>query len=440
MEAPNILGDLNRDKPNDSIELNLVSDKNILYDISIFILSDKICFNAESKYNFPQKKYKNEYTLEQIKENIFFYLHENIKEIYDELDSIIKNLKEKNELNILEETNKIIIRVPLPSIKIKECLFEMNEIPISTQQQFAEVFIKLNEIQKENSEIKNESKEIKQINNELKDQNNELKKKINEINQQNNKLQEQIIVLDDKNNELKKQNNELKIQNDGLKKKIDEVIQLSNELKNQTLEIKNDIIKELKDYNKKTMQKAYNNIDHINEIITIIEQEKRKMKSQKEEQRENDLKLIAKWIDSSLKINFQLIYRKSTHGDTPNDFHWYCDNKGKTVTIIETKDGMRFGGFKNDSWDTKGWKKNTKDFVFSLNRKVKYSHCGEGDSTFGNIDYGPNFGNSSPGEISFYKSLNIGRNINDKYNTNGELNMKKDYFEAVEVDVYKVTF
>ena len=158
MEAPNILGNLNRDKPNDSIELNLVSDKNILYDISIFVLSDKICLNAESKYNFPQKKYKNEYTLDQIKENKFFYLHENIKEIYDELDSIIKNLKEKNELNILEETNKIIIRVPLPSIKIKECLFEMKEIAISTQQQFGEVFIKLNEIQKENSEIKRRAK------------------------------------------------------------------------------------------------------------------------------------------------------------------------------------------------------------------------------------------------------------------------------------------
>ena len=102
---------------------------------------------------------------------------------------------------------------------------------------------------------------------------------------------------------------------------------------------------------------------------------------------------------------------------------------------------MRFGGFKNDSWDTKGWKKNTKDFVFSLNRKIKYNHCGEGDSTYGNIDYGPNFGNSSnPGEITLYKSLNIGRNVNDKFNTNGKLNMKKDYFEADEVDVYKVIF
>ena len=34
----------------------------------------------------------------------------------------------------------------------------------------------------------------------------------------------------------------------------------------------------------------------------------------------------------------------------------------------------------------------------------------------------------------------MGRNVNDKYGTNGELNMHKDYFETVEVDVYKVIY
>ena len=32
--------------------------------------------------------------------------------------------------------------------------------------------------------------------------------------------------------------------------------------------------------------------------------------------------------------------------------------------IIETKEGLRFGGFKNDSWDTKGWKKMQKILFF----------------------------------------------------------------------------
>lgn len=441
MEAPCILGDLPGKKPSISIELNLKSDKDIVYYIYIFIISDKICFVGESKDIFPQKKYKNEYNLEQIKENKFFNLYENIQEIYEELDSIIKNIKEKTELNILEETNKIIIRIPLPSIKIKECLFELNEIEITTKQQFSEIFIKLNEIQKENNEIKKESIEIKQLNNEIKDQNNELKNIINEWDKKNTELKEQISILNDKNDELKQFNNEIKLQNEQLKDKCNEIIQLNNELKSQNKEMKKEIINELKDYVGKTTVKAFEKIDYINQIISNIDQEKKNIIYKKEQERSNDLRLISKWIDPSLKINYELIYKKSRDGDKTEDFHWRCDGKGKTVTIIETKDGMRFGGFKNDSWDTKGWKKNTKDFVFSLNRKVKYNHCGEGDSTYGNIDYGPNFGNSSnPGEINFYKSLNIGRNVNDKYGTNGELNMNKDYFEAIEVDVYKVIF
>ena len=453
MEAPNVLrGKIVEEKPKVFINLELKTDKNILFDITIYYLSDKLYFKGESKDKFPQKKYKKEYTLEEIKENKFFYLYENIKEIYDELDSLINNIKDKNELKLFEETNKIIISIPLPSIKIKECLFEMNEIEVSTEQQFGEVFEKLNEMQistsenyktlkEQNNEIKKKCQEIEQLNNEIKEQNNNLKKNIEELKHQNIELNQKISESNKQNNELKQLNNELNQQNVEIKNQINEIKVLCNELKQQNNQIKEKINNELKDYHTKKTKIALEKIDNINEIINNMDQEKKKIILKKEQQRKNDLNLISKWIDQSQKIEFKLIFKKSIHGDTTNDFHCYCDNKGKTVTIIETKDGYRFGGFKNDSWDTKGWKKNTNDFVFSLNRKFKYKHCGEGDSTYGHIDFGPNFGNSSnPGEITFYKSLNMGRNVNDKYGTNGELNMHKDYFETVEVDVYKVIY
>lgn len=108
--------------------------------------------------------------------------------------------------------------------------------------------------------------------------------------------------------------------------------------------------------------------------------------------------------------------------------------------IIETKEGLRFCGFKNDSWDTKGYKKNTKDFVFSLTSQIQYKHSGEGDSTFGGQDY-VSFGNSgSGGDINFVKSMSIGYNGHCSFRTDRKLNLQKGYFEAVEVEVYRAIY
>ena len=112
----------------------------------------------------------------------------------------------------------------------------------------------------------------------------------------------------------------------------------------------------------------------------------------------------------------------------------------RSFTIIETKEGLKFGGFKNDSWDRKGLKKNNKDFVFSLTRKTKYSH-NNGDSTYSNDDYicfGYNY--CSGGDICFNKTMNIGYNGNYSFQTNQDLNMKKGYFDAKEIEVYRAIY
>ena len=88
---------------------------------------------------FRKKQYSNEYTLDQIKLNKFFFLHENIEEIYQELEPIISKFKKDNEILLLEETNKLILRIPLPSVKIKESLFELNEIMISVEQKLEDI-------------------------------------------------------------------------------------------------------------------------------------------------------------------------------------------------------------------------------------------------------------------------------------------------------------
>ena len=188
-------------------------------------------------------------------------------------------------------------------------------------------------------------------------------------------------------------------------------------------------------------------MDKINFIYKYIDAKQNEERDQVEKinnQKSKEFRLIKSWINSTLdtraSIELQLIYKKSRDGDTINDFHYYCDGKGKTVTIIETKEGLKFGGFKNDSWDTKGWKKNNKDFVFSLTRKTKYSHNNNGDSTKSDNDY-ICFGNSSDNsDIRFYRTMNIGYNGNCSFQTIQDLNMKKGYFEAKEIEVYKAIY
>lgn len=442
--------------------MTLKSDNDIPYDISIYFISEKLYLKAVSKDIFNKKKYSSEYAIDQIKENKFFYLHENIKEIYEELDSIIKNSKNKDEITLLEETNKIILRIPLPSIKIKECLFQICEEVLNMEQSFSEVFYKLSEMQKTDLErynsLKEESKEINQLNNsikkivnELKGQNDELKKQNVELKEQNEKLKEQNDDIEKEISELKTQNDGLKSQNSELKEQIIEIKDLCNSIKEQinnmnkeNNEIKKEIINELKSDNKVNCEKLTEKINNILDYVQLKKEEDRICERRKIIQKEKEFELIKYWINSTLdskqKIELKLIYKKSRDGDYISDFHWKCDNKGKTVIIIETKDGLKFGGFKNDSWDCNGWKRNNKDFVFSLNNLTKYNHNNNGDSTYGTKD-NVCFGNSSAGgDICFKYSMNIGYNGNCSFGTNQMLNMKKGYFEALEVEVYKAVF
>ena len=215
-------------------------------------------------------------------------------------------------------------------------------------------------------------------------------------------------------------------------------------LRNKGDEIENNIIQIIKNDNKSNTNKIMDKINFIYNYIDAKKDEERYQLEKINNQKSKEFRLIKSWINSTLdtraSIELQLIYKKSRDGDTISDFHYYCDGKGKTVTIIETKEGLKFGGFKNDSWDTKGYKKNNKDFVFSLTRKAYYPHNNNGDSTIGTNDY-ICFGSFPDGaDISFRKTMNIGYNGNCSFQTNQDLNMKKGYFEAKEVEVYKAIY
>ena len=46
-----------------------------------------------------------------------------------------------------------------------------------------------------------------------------------------------------------------------------------------------------------------------------------------------------------------LLYRASTDGSTPADFHRCCDNKGPTLVLVKSGEYI-FGGYSSQSWES----------------------------------------------------------------------------------------
>ena len=45
---------------------------------------------------------------------------------------------------------------------------------------------------------------------------------------------------------------------------------------------------------------------------------------------------------------------KSSNGDSYEEFHKLCDNKGTTLVLIKAKEGFIIGGYTIHDWDISG--------------------------------------------------------------------------------------
>ena len=171
--------------------------------------------------------------------------------------------------------------------------------------------------------------------------------------------------------------------------------------------------------------------------MPILKKENEKEKNHKEK----DLETIKNWIAPGKEVKLDLIFKKSREGDTADDFHKYCDNREKTLILIETKEGRKFGGFTYSEWNhSNQWKNNKNDLVFSLDLNKKYKNEGN-SSTLGDKNNGPIFGwclLSKDVDIVLWKSLNTGFSGNSEcFRTNYELNNNNKNFETKELEVYQ---
>jgi hypothetical protein len=128
---------------------------------------------------------------------------------------------------------------------------------------------------------------------------------------------------------------------------------------------------------------------------------------------EDEISKLKEWTGYS---NWKRIYKASVDGFGANDFHRTCDNRGETLSIIQTENGCIFGGYNPVSWTSQGsYQFDNRTYIFSLKNTTSHNpvrflnngpHHSNSYSTFNDSSYGPTFG----GGHDFY--------ISDKANQN----------------------
>jgi len=146
------------------------------------------------------------------------------------------------------------------------------------------------------------------------------------------------------------------------------------------------------------------------------------------------------------------LYRASTDGNTPADFHRCCDNKGPTLVLIKSGEYI-FGGYTSKSWESGcSWKviADSQSFLFTLvnpsgNQPIKLTPK-PGAAIRCRNNHGPAFGCSSyidlrlcTVRLSYISNLDLGHGFTCPENVD-----KKTYFTGVdpsdvsELEVFKV--
>eukprot|EP01083_Nonionella_stella_P141336 435246_1 len=75
---------------------------------------------------------------------------------------------------------------------------------------------------------------------------------------------------------------------------------------------------------------------------------------------DEEQKLLRKWIHEGDRRTFDLLYRASEHDFSAATFHEKCDNRGSTLTLVQSEQGYIYGGYTDVCWQSSGgWKYDT---------------------------------------------------------------------------------
>ena len=256
--------------------------------------------------------------------------------------------------------------------------------------------------------IKNQSKSIDKSYDSLINEINELKKKSFEKDIQQKQWKENI------ENQIK----ELKKENLELKKEIEELKQWKQNTEN-----------ELKQYQQKIQieKKIDSKIINSNDEINLLSNRLKKNNENK-------------------KVVFNLIYRASRDGDSPNDYHKKCDGKINTLCIIQTIKGIKFGGYTETIINDSGDNIDSNAFVFSLDKMKIYENLKKNECAVGHFkNWAPIFRRDAFAiwnqNFFSYNKHTLGSKNESNFgimDIDNELNNGETYFTVRELEVFQI--
>ena len=147
--------------------------------------SSSISLEGNFKNNLKNENYLSVLSIEKIKENKYFLMFDTIDEILNEISLLL----EKNNPKIIEEKDKIILKISLNTSKIKEVNFTLNKKEKNENEKIAELYSLINNLTNKfeitindlTTKINKQNDEINELINIIKKQNETIKNLTNSL-------------------------------------------------------------------------------------------------------------------------------------------------------------------------------------------------------------------------------------------------------------------
>ena len=344
--------------------------------------------------------------------------NQKISELQNETDKI------KGEYNILKgESNKLNEEIGQLKGKIHILLEE-------------------NKILREKNDYRPNEKQIHEIS-ILKEENEKLKKKLEQYIAVQNTFDEYKKLKEEEINYLKLQIEELlKSQ-----KKSDEILfnkqKENDDLNNQIKELKNNLhYSESQSLLHQQQLQAKNKMGK--QVLTIHDTRTELVKGDIIDST-SELELLTRKIcKKHRKVILDLLYKATVDSDKATAFHNKCDFANRTLVLVKSGNGKRFGGYTSCNWRGDSIEKKDEDaFVFSLDKMQIYDIIPGEDAIGCYPRYGPVFLGCQIriyDEFFTYGGSTFERGANYNTQEDYELTGGLKKFKVKEIEVYSVEF
>ena len=316
--------------------LQLANDE---YKLILKIENDKNCLQfILTKKNELNECYKVDVNLEEFKQlNKFFRIFDSINECAESLSDLIGNSSPKLELGTNEIT--LQINVSIPGNKISKFHIILNK----------------------------EENNSNTIANSLKQEITKLQSKVNDLEMMINK---QNVTINEINSKYEKL---LKAHESFVQQHQLDFINLRSML--PPAGDNNNTNPNLRSFQE---QVNVNNNEQSSIISSVIEL--------------NLLSNQFRLMYPGRNVIYNLLYRGSRDTYEASSFHLKCNNIRGTLIIIQTNQGIKFGGFTNETWDGDYlYKTDNTAFIFSLNNNKIYTIKKDLKAIYCSPKYGPVF-------------------------------------------------